>query len=210
MKRAHVLPVLLLLSACGGGGGSGDPGPQPIVVNIPSTFARDGSGRSNGYVSTSAGMFVGDLDSIANGQSGRAYVGFDLAGAGVPPTATIQGATLSLQQAGGEGSPYTTLGNLLVDHVNLGAAIDVSDFAGNTILDGFGVLSTDTVIEVKSIEVGARVQADLAAGRTFSDFRLRFASSSDVDGANDYVQFNDSEDYAPLGPKPVLKVVYLP
>jgi hypothetical protein len=159
---------------------------------------------------TGCGMFVGDIDGIVPGVSTRAVVGFNLVTAGIPPGATIQTATLALQQGAGAGTPYADLGNMLVDHVDLGAAIDASDYGANTLLSGFGVFSTDAAFVVKSLEVGARVQADVTAGRTFSDFRLRFATNSNGDGSDDYTQFVDTEDAFNQGQSPLLTVTYVP
>jgi hypothetical protein len=208
MNHRPLLLTLLTLTGCGGSGGGGEPS-APVTVVIPSTPARDGNIRPGGFVYMSS-MFVGDIDGISPGMTQRSVVGFDLIGSGIPSGATIVSATLALQQSPGWGTPYTDLGNLLVDHVDLGAGIDGTDFTGGTLAAGFGVLSTDAALVVKSLEVGARVQADLTAGRTFSDFRLRFAADSNGDGADDYIQFNDSENSAPPGPKPVLTVTYLP
>lgn len=209
MNHRPLLLTLLTLAGCGGSGGGGSGPSGPLTVVISSTNARDGNIRSNGAVLIVA-MFVGDIDAITSGVSQRAVVGFDLVGAGIPPGATIQTATLSLQQGGSGGTPYTDLGNVLIDHVALGAAIDAADYSGNTLLSAFGVFSTDNAFDVRSLEVGARVQADVTAGRSFSDFRLRFATDTNLDGGSDYTQFGDSEGTVPFGPNPTLTVTYLP
>jgi hypothetical protein len=206
MNHRPLLLTLLTLAGCGGSGGGSA---VPVTVVIHSTNARDGSVRSTGTVYT-LGMFVGDIDGIIPGASSRSMVGFDLLSAGIPSGATVQTATLALYEAGGAGTPYTDLGNMLIDHVALGAGLDAADYNGNTLVAGFGVFSSDPSFAVKSLEVGARVQADLTAGRAFADFRLRFATNSNGDGSDDYTQFNDSEDFAPFGPKPVLTVTYVP
>lgn len=212
MNQRIFFLAALALPGCGGSGGSGGGGvPVPVTVVIPSTLARDGDIRSEGTVNTAgAGLFVGDIDGIIPGASSRAVVGFDLTAAGIPAGATIQTATLSLEQNVGTGSPYTDLGNVLVDHVDLGLAVDATDYAANTLLAGFGTLSTDATLGVKTLDVGARVQADLTAGRTSSDFRLRFATDTDGDGNTDVAYFVDTENAFALGQPPLLKVVYLP
>jgi hypothetical protein len=208
MNHGIVLLPALLLTSCGGGG-PGNPR-VPVTVVIASTPARDGYIRSDGAVNPGPGLFVGDGETLLPGLSIRAVVGFDLLGAGIPPGATIQSARLSVQQVVVEGTPYGDLGNVLVDHVAMGAAIDAGDSSGNTLLAAIGVLSTDALLVVKSLEVGAQVQADLQAGRAISDFRLRFASDTDADGFNDHVAFVDTENFLSLGQPPLLKVTYLP
>jgi hypothetical protein len=213
MNQRVLILSALALAGCGGGGGpGGGTPPVPVTVVIHSVPLRDGFLENTGGVTTGSGMFAGDLEGTYAGVFDRPALGFDLAGAGVPPTATIQAATLSLEQYAVWGNPYGSgnLGNVLVDHVELGASLDATDFDTHTLLAGFGVLSTDATLAVKTLDVAARVQADLAAGRTFSDFRLRFSTDRDVDGADDYAGFVDTENWAGPGAAPALKIVYLP
>ena len=216
MDRRVLIFAVLAVSGCGGSAGVGGPGPggpggpTPVTIVIPTTPARSGYVRSGGLV-IAPFLYAGDFDGSDLGIAGRAVVGFDLAGSGIPPGATIQTATLALFQGGtSTGTPYADLGNLLADHVDIGAALDATDYGGGTLAGGFGIFSTDGAFVVKSLEVGAQVQADLTAGRAFSDFRLRFALDRNSDFSDDFMQFNDVANSFGAGPAPTLTVAYLP
>ena len=59
----------------------------------------------------------------------------------------------------------------------------------------------------KTLDVTAAVQADAAAARPTSDFRLFFGTASDADAADDFATFNDAENHLGGG-VPVLVVTY--
>jgi hypothetical protein len=159
---------ILLLPACGGGSG----GPRTLV--IPTTEAFDGYvGKIGNSDSTGTEIFVGDY--LAN--PARGLVGFSLAG--VPSGATILGATLKMEQFDVRGVPYTDLGSILLDHVDLGAAIDGTDYGSPAIAAAFAVLSTTSALEDKQADVTAQVAQALALGLPRADFRLRFTAESD-------------------------------
>jgi hypothetical protein len=112
-----------------------------------------------------------------------------------------------MAQAAVTGLPYA-LGNVLVDHVDIGAALDATDYAAVALLANVGTLSTDAVLTVKFLDVKAEVLADIAAARTTSDFRLRFPATTDGDGLIDSVHFEDMENNIGTGAYPELVIVY--
>lgn len=203
---ARALGALSLLSllagGCGGGGGGGS---GALLVDLPA--AVDGVVDGTGFVETTGAMNLGD-SSVNVGIHG--YLRFDLSA--VPAGATILSATLITRQtaSGFFGTPYTDLGNLLVDHMDIGAALGSEDFVGTTFTFALAVLSTDPVLETKTADVTAAVTADLAAARTTSDYRLRFAADTNSDAGPDFVQFSTSEFDAGTGVTPTLEVTYLP
>jgi hypothetical protein len=207
LRRCVWLILASLLTACGGGGGGP---PLPVTVVVTSLPLRDGYVSYLGTAETGSAPIVGDIEAIVPGDHVRAVVGFDLGGSGVPSTATIQSAVLSMRQIGTWSNPFTDLGHMLLDHVELGSSIDLTDFDAHTLHSGFGVFATAIVPAMNSLEVGVLVQADLAAGRTFSDFRLRFPTDLDRDDVNDYTAFVDSEDVTGTGAAPTLTITYRP
>src|SRR5688572_2691662 len=117
MNHRMLIFSALALAGCGGGGGpDGGGSPVPVTVTIHSLPLRDGYLSDLGQLGTGTGLFAGDLEGAYPGDFDRSVVGFDLAGAGVPPTATIQTAALSVQQYAVWGDPYGSLGNVVVDH----------------------------------------------------------------------------------------------
>ena len=109
----------------------------------------------------------------------RGFAGFDISSlAG----RSVVSATLRMHQQSVVNNPYTGgLGNLIVDHVNFGDSLTADDYGGGTLASDIGTLSTNTDLEWKTLDVAARVQNDVNAGRTTSQFRLRF-SITDMDG----------------------------
>jgi hypothetical protein len=67
--------------------------------------------------------------------------------------------------------------SVVVDHVNWGAVYsDSASFNGQTLASAVGVLVTDTTLRWHSTSVTSSVQADYAAQRTNSQYRVRYSS----------------------------------
>lgn len=189
------------LAACGGSSNNQTPG----SASITSTAALDGWVTSaGGFDATGGGAAVGDT----SGNDTAAQI-FSFSLAGIPAGATITDAVLRIRQHSQIGTPYGTLGDVVVDHFDMGLDLDATDFAGGTILAGFGTLSTDGTQEYKEIGVAARVQADVTAGRTKSDFRVRFAVATDNDNGFDVTRFENGNDEYGTGDLPILEVTWL-
>ena len=187
-----------LLLACGGSG------PHVTTVTLPAVAALDGQTSSTGSASPGAALVVGDFSSNA---SARGHLRFDHSA--IPTNAQVVAATLEVFQTVVTATPYADLGNVLVDHVDLGASLDAADHASPALLDSFGTLSTSPVLEGKTLDVTARVRADREAGRTTSDFRLHFAVPTDNDGVQELVIFNDTENNSgTLAQRPRLTLTY--
>lgn len=192
LRRSLALLTLIgstaLLVGCGGSPKNDTPVPQQIITGAIPAFTGSLLELTPGVSYTpsmNSGMSAGD-DAANNHIKG--FIRIDLAA--VPAGATVQNAVLTITQLAPTGTPYANLlTNLTVDHVNAGAAIDGADFVGNTLALNFGTISSDPVLETKSINVGPQIALDLAAGRTTSDFRFTFPTPTDNVGDVDTVHF---------------------
>lgn len=205
-RLAPALTILLItglatpLAACGGGGG----GDGNRTLSIPSDPTADGFVTDTAFVDINNEVSVGDTDGTF-GNVSRGFYRFPLSG--IPAGATLLSAELRIFQFEVVGTPYITHGGVIVAHVNLGAALDATDFAAAALQPGFGTISTDATLEYKALTVTQLVESDIAAARATSDFRLRFSLNSDADGGDDYASFNDGMS-AP-DTIPVLLVTYI-
>jgi hypothetical protein len=93
-----------------------------------------------------------------------------------------------------------------VDHVDYGAALDSADYDAPALTSNTGTLSTNDAEEYKTLNVTTSVASDLA-GRTRSQFRLRFSAENNVNFEDDYVQFTDAEDFCCTANKPPQLVI---
>ncbi len=211
MRPAALLLLLLggALGGCGGAGpGVGRAGDLPELEVLESVGGEDGWVRNDGVADPQGGgPAVGDLDNPTQGLAVRMFLSFDLTV--LPPGAVVTGATLRVFTTGQIGQPYTDLGPLGVDHVDFGPLLDASDYAGNTLQQGVGVLATEHIARYRSLDVATQVQADLSAGRTRSQFRLRLPVDSNRDLGQDLVLVEDGERSRGTPNPPLLEVLYL-
>jgi hypothetical protein len=155
---------------------------------------QDGSGSLQTYLAGDGRTNLGN----------RMFFGFDLSS--LPSDAIIVSARLQATDNGaGSGDPYATMGDLLLDHVDVGASLDGTDFAAPALSSGIAILS-HVRAGAKDAEVTAAVAADVAAGRSTSDFRAGFRDLTDGDSSIDTAVFQ-SDSYDP-GHGPRLVVVY--
>lgn len=149
---------------------------------------------------------TGDADVFLNGYSRRQFFTFDLSD--LPAGARIESATLDLYQSRVTGDPYTKLGNVVVDHVSYGSSLDKSDYSEGTLQSAIATLSTNANVESKRVDVTVALERDRSAGRTLTQFRIRFSvRDSNSDRATDQVFFSDAELSNP-GQPPTLTVSY--
>jgi hypothetical protein len=89
-----------------------------------------------------------------------------------------------------------TLGHVLIDHVAIGRVIEsnLSTYAGDTLQANIGTISSDSTAGVRSMTVTSNVQADYAAKRSASQYRLRWLFTSAPTVASNYAEY-----YAALG-----------
>lgn len=196
------LVPLAALGACGGGGGSGNATAQPVAVTLHGAPLLDGT------VTQGGATFLGEALVGDNGgaQGERACIDFELTG--VPTGAHVVTATMTLVQRVVRGTPYATLGSLLLDHVVYGTVLEAGEYARTPIESAFAVLSTDATLGPRTIDVTAQVQNDLARGQ--SQFRLRFSTENDLDAVIDDAEWFCIGSATTLADLPTLVVVYTP
>jgi hypothetical protein len=201
---AFAATSLLCLGGAGSGcGGSGGP-PPPVTVTLLSDAGLDGTAGTSNFFSAASQPTAGD-----NGaQAFRGFYSFDLA---LPPGAVVLAATVRIAQYGGVGAPYSDHGVVLLEHVDYGASLDAADFGTAALGPSLGTLASDATPGYTALDATAQVQADRAAGRIRSQFRLRFSLlDTDGDGTADQAWFNDREDNGAVGTLPQLVVTYQP
>jgi len=137
-----------------------------------------------------------DMSDYIGGGSGniayRAFYSFDISS--LP--GSVVSAKLKLYQTDeGRGTPYTTLGPLTVDHVTFGTLeANSTDFNNNTLTSNIANTTDSTPNSWKEFNVKNAVEADIAALRTTSQYRIRFdndTSSPVSDNLIYPINFND-------------------
>lgn len=137
----------------------------------------------------------------------RGFASFDLSD--LPQGATVTEATLRLYQYDTTGSPYGVGGNLLVDHLTYGDALDSTDYAMPALVSGFTTLTKNSSLEWKDADVTDQVKDDVANARTRSQFRIHFTTEvtgGDVTG--DFAYYESTENTGGTGKTPQLVVKY--
>ncbi|MDJ0973735.1 MAG: hypothetical protein QNJ98_04690 [Planctomycetota bacterium] len=161
--RSTLAPFVTLLLACGCGGGGGDtPGiVEQTVAPLVAVTVEDASS-----VRSLARLRVGK----EAGATLRAVLRFEIPTP--PPGARLERATLEIHQRQGTPSTYAQLGDLIVESIEPGAAID----AGDAAIDGesVGILSVDDLVEMKSCDVTTHVRTQVGVGATYVDLRIQF------------------------------------
>lgn len=199
-----VVWVVALFAACGGGSSLVWEDHDRTYLSLDD---RDGFVLSDGTAETlGGGPAIGDADLFVNGLAGCVIYSFETGG--ISDDAVVESATLRVYQESVQGSPYTDLGDLVVDHVQIGSGLDGADYGGGTLASNVGTLSTTPALAWKTVDVTALVQADVTAGRLYTEFRLRFTTPSDTDNALDLVGVNDGADSLGSSHVPELVVSY--
>lgn len=195
----------LLLAACGGGGSGSEDLALLASADLDGYVDQMGPAGSPGY-SAMSHITTGDADFVEPGWRMQGLVSFDLGP--LPAGRKVTRATLRLFQCHIVGDPYATLGDVVLDHVDYGATLEAGDPA-SILQFAVGVLSSNAVLEWKTLDVTTQVAADLAALRTRSQFRVRFNQlTSDGDGLSDQAKFTDVERIDTEGNPPTLLVTY--
>lgn len=195
MRMVMWMCSMLLLGAgatgCGGGGGDGDDG-DAIEVTLAA---------AQGVVLTDVLNFDIFLDGFDpallrvgdSGVNSAYYLFYTFDISSIPDDATIQDAELRTAQLGVVGAPYANLGgDLIADHIDGSDGIDINDLNSVALDTAFGILSSDPSPGLRTLDVEDQIEADLAANRTTSTFRIRFAVDTNSDGNNDRAVLEDS------------------
>jgi hypothetical protein len=194
--RRWVAAVLLLAPACGGNGGGG---PPARTLRLDADPDRSGRTYDDGTVLdlTMSANVLAPGDEASN-RAERGVVSFLLAP--LPPGATIDTATLDVEGRAAFGTPYADFGALVLDHVDLGAGLDGTDFHAGVLTPSYRTLPDFPGAgppSPVSVDVRSAILADLAAGRPASSFRFQFDLAPSPDGEFDLV-FITASPAAPL------------
>jgi methionine-rich copper-binding protein CopC len=182
------------------------------VAKLYSDATLDGviwSAGSPSVFANGTSLYVGDNDS---NYYGRAFVSFDLSQLPASVTAVDGGTLWLFEEAGGLGSPFATLGSLLAERVDYGASLDQGDLTLDA-LDAttYTVGALGVAPEQKYADVGPSVAAAWANRPALASriqFRLRFATNTNGDGAGDTLKLGSGETLTP-SLRPLLSVGYL-
>jgi hypothetical protein len=130
---------------------------------------------------------VGDLDGSASGETERGVVTF---GVGALFGDSARSAILRVDECAVTGTPFATLGNVVVDHIPAGAPPALAQNTGPALAELPDTVARDTTTGFKTADVTSAVEADLADTSTFSQFRLRFSvADANSNSRDDYVDF---------------------
>lgn len=184
-RSTLLLTLCLSAAACGGGGGAGaGPGGGGFVLShylhLGSVSTRDGHVRNDGYVQTHWGFAeIGDND--AN-QTMRAFLSFPLAE--IPADAIITSVHLIVRTPATSGDFYGYV-PLIMEHMDIGPSLNAIDYNIAPRTPGAIPSLPQFGSSEISYDVTDKVLFDLADGRTYIDFRQRFAIETDNDGSWD-------------------------
>jgi hypothetical protein len=181
---------------------------EPETITISSDGSLDGY-WTNGGVGGQDDIFVGNNEVVTGTEPlfARGFISFELGE--IPAGATVQSVELRFFQQEIEGDPYGKLGNLTLEHVIYGNLDDAA----------FGIPGMDSVQLAQQTSPGewyvladstfvSWVEADLNAGRSRSQLRLRFAVEVDGDGQDDWVSIASGGTLTRNTPQ--LTITYLP
>jgi hypothetical protein len=202
--------LLPLLPGCGGSSDN-EPTYTTFTVFLAAESAFEGTlGQGGVPAEQAAGLTVGDREGSALPGPLKAFLSFSLNS--IPANAIITHAEVRLHMIAVTGTPFTSLGNLLLDHVNYGPQFPpAAAYVGptHTILANVATLATDPALGFKTASVTFSVTSDRSAGRTRSQFRVRFEDAdSDGNGDPTNVLFQDAEQAGGAGSVPLLTVTY--
>jgi hypothetical protein len=176
------------------------PTPASQSMTITSTATLDGWRASNGGGNNTWYIQIGRNATLYE----RGFVSFDISS--IPSGKTIDEVTLRLYQKEVEGTPYSSLGSLIVDHLDYGDSLGSEDLSAGAITSNIGTLTSNASIEWKDLIVTNALKADISASRTRSQFRLRF--STEATGADAWARFESGDNYMGTGNLPQLVVKY--
>jgi len=194
------LGAAVLATGCGSSGDS----PLPTADII-----FDADAANSGYVVDGAAVTAGGIlavgDSVGDTVA-RGFYRFDIST--LPAGAVVQGATLRTGLGNVAGDPFLEFGSCVVDHIAMGPALDAADFGAAALSAVIGTIAANATFEQKTMDVTAAVQADVAAARTTSDYRLYSVGAPDGEADSDYVHFANNGTHLPAGVEPSLLVTY--
>ena len=202
-----------------GGGGNGGGNGGPMTVTLASMANQDGIffavAVGGPKVETNLAPVYGDN---LVGDFGYGFWTFDLSS--IPAGATIEEATLEVQQLTTLGNPMGVYGPVALGHYPaLAATPNVTELMNpieDPITDGSGVprfVTVSMLPGLRTVDVRTQVRKDLSEGRTRSRFRLTDPGAAILPPNNfvdDRFVFEDAENNGGSGVTPVLRIRYTP
>jgi hypothetical protein len=176
------------------------PTPASQTMTITSTATLDGWRASNNGGNNTWYIQIGRNATLTE----RGFVSFDISS--IPSGKTIDQVTLRLYQGQVEGTPYSSLGSLIVDHLDYGDSLGNEDLNASAISSNIGTLTSNATIEWKDLPVTNALKSDISAGRSRSQYRLRF--TTEATGADAWARFESGDNYLATGNLPQLVVKY--
>jgi len=181
------------------------PSPPTILKTkiLSSVDSLDGFRSSSGGGASNLEIRVGrDSSSVSRG-----FVGFEISE--IPSSAEIQSAVLKIYQVKTSGKPYKSGGNLKLDHLTFGDALDKTDYALPALTTNFAVISESEKAGWKEADITDKLKNDLANARSVSQYRIHFENElTDKDADGDFVYFESEENTLKTGNTPQLVVKY--
>ncbi len=139
-----------------------------------SLAAEDGT-VTDSPASTATGGGIVNIGDLAGTATTQFFLSFDITAL---QGGFLNSATVSVYQGGSNGSPASIV-PFYVDHLDFGT-LDNSDHGTAALTQGFFEINDVTPATFKTFDVTLQVQADLLAGRTRSQFRIRANGNADA------------------------------
>ena len=191
MQRLWICALALLLvgsTSCGGGARE-----QTVqrtflfgpIAGFTGFMTQVATGGPTYVPVTNVPIRVGD---DANNDQVKGYASFDIST--LPEGAQITNAVIRMNQEAVEGVPYGVLGpGIAVDHVDLGFALELSDWDGNALGLNIGTLSSSPALGPVQVEVAQEIAIAVTLNRTTVSFRFAFPTTTNVDDTSDQAVF---------------------
>lgn len=162
---------------------------KPTITKIIlATPELDGYIESDGTSNSQKDIQVGrNVDSVSRG-----LVSFDLTA--LPTGITIKAAQLRLYEKSTIGTPYTSIGEIRIDHLTYGDSIDNEDYSRPALIGNFASLSSSKRQGWKEVDVTDLVRDDIANVRSTSQYRVHFSlETSGGTNVGDYAVFEAAD-----------------
>jgi len=176
------------------------PTPTSQSMTITSTASLDGWRASNNGGNNTWYIQIGRNATLTE----RGFVSFDISS--IPSGKVIDEANLRLYQGEVVGTPYSSLGSLILDHLDYGDSLGNEDLNASAISSNIGTLTSNATVEWKDLIVTNALKADISSGRSRSQYRLRF--TTEATGADAWARFESADNYMSTGNRPQLVVKY--
>ncbi len=138
-----------------------------------------------GFAGTGTGLFVGDNlnPGFPDGDGVQMFLAFDISGISGNETSS---AFLRARNATVKGTPFTDLGNLVVERISYDT---FSKELWNRDAQGVACILASSQQDMYECDVSSVVSDAMATGQQYVQFRVRFDVAGDSDGVQDMIFF---------------------